>query len=79
MNAAKLYCLISSGELPPCIEKIEDLKSTSKLKHTISNFLSFLFAHYYVLYVELCLLRLCYVQRMGGEEGKIESVLQSPK
>lgn len=79
MSATKLYCL-SSGKLPPCIEKTEDLKSTSKLKLTMSSFL-------FPLCPLLCvtfflknwfLFRLYYVQRIG-EEGKIELVLQSPK
>lgn len=47
VSATKLYCL-SSGKLPPCIEKTEDLKSTSKLQLTMSSFLSFLSAHYCV-------------------------------
>lgn len=74
-----LNCWLISSELHPCIGKTEDLKSTSKLKHTMSSFLSFLSAHYYVLYVELVLFRLYSIQRMGGEEGKSKSVLQSPK
>lgn len=38
VNVLKLYCVISSGELPPSIEKIDDLKSTSKLEMTMSSF-----------------------------------------
>lgn len=73
MSATKIYCLISSGKVPPCMEKTEDLKSTSELKLTEINLLSFLSAHYYhTFFEELFSFTLCCIQKVGGEEGKTQ-------
>lgn len=45
VSATKTYCLISSGKVPPCVEMAEELKSTSKLKLTVTGLLAFLSAH----------------------------------
>lgn len=77
MSATKIYCLISSGKVPPCMEKAEDLKSTSELKLTEINLLSFLSAHYYhTLFLKSCF-RSHYVAYKRWEERKVK--LRFPK
>lgn len=77
MSATKIYCLISTGKVPPCIEMAEGLKSTSKLKLTVISLLSFLSAHYYhILFLKSCF-HSHYIEYKAWEERKVK--LRFPK